>query len=58
MNLSNFQRKYAHCINRGMSIGSINALTDVNFDYDVFLPSKQMNLQRGLVWNRYHFYIR
>lgn len=51
--IDKFERKYQHHINFGLSVNSIIRLSDssrYNFDFDVWLPSKQMNLQRSLVW--------
>lgn len=52
--LSTFQKKYTHHINRDLSIHSFwNFFTErfgYELDFDVWLPSKQMNLQRPLVW--------
>lgn len=33
-----------------VSLSFVRNLKDKNIDYDVFLPSKNMNLQRGNVW--------
>lgn len=51
MKLSDFQKKYKHHCNKGLSFHVLSHLPELaNFDFDVWLPSKQMNLQRGLVW--------
>lgn len=53
MQLKDFQKKYKHSINKGLSYGCIDRLRDlVDFDFNVYLPSIQMNLQRDLVWSR------
>lgn len=51
MKLSDFQKKFKHHINPGMSydcIGNMRTWTD--FDFEVFLPTKGLNLQRELCW--------
>jgi uncharacterized protein with ParB-like and HNH nuclease domain len=51
MQLKDFDKKYRHSINKGLSFDKIGRLRDyVNFDFDVFLPTIGMNLQRELVW--------
>lgn len=53
LSINKFQRKYQHHINLELSMSPIIRLANVdryNFDFDVWLPSKQMNLQRPLVW--------
>ncbi len=52
MNLSDFQKKYTHPCNKGLSFHVLKRLSNIaNFDFNVFLPSIGKNLQRGLVWN-------
>lgn len=52
--LSTFQKKYTHHINRDLSMHTFwNFWTEkygYELDFDVWLESKQQNLQRPLVW--------
>lgn len=49
--LKQFQKKYTHHVNKGLSFHFLGRLEeDANWDFDVFLPTKGMNLQRDLVW--------
>ena len=51
--LSKFQRKYKHHINLGLVYIGIGKLKDwIDFDFDVYLPSKGKNLQRDLCWTQ------
>lgn len=51
LSLKYFQKKYIHHISKGLSFFGLNHLIeDTNFDFDVYLPSKGMNLQRDLCW--------
>lgn len=46
-----FQKKYTHHINKGLSFHYLGKLEGkANWDFDVFLPTKSLNLQRDLVW--------
>lgn len=52
LNLSRFQKKYKHHINRGLSYHHIRGLRSyIDFDFDVFLPTLGKNLQRPLCWS-------
>lgn len=47
-----FQKKYTHHINKGLSFHRLERFEEIaNWDFEVFLPSKGMNLQRELVWS-------
>ena len=49
--IKQFQKKYTHRVNKGLSFDRLGRLeSDANWDFDVFLPSKGINLQRDLVW--------
>lgn len=49
--LKQFQKKYTHHVNKGLSFHFLGRLEEwANWDFDVFLPTKGMNLQRDLVW--------
>jgi len=49
--LKQFQKKYTHHVNKGLSFHLLGRLEDIaHWDFDVFLPTKGMNLQRDLVW--------
>ncbi len=49
--IKQFQKKYSHHINKGLSFYWLGRLESIaNWDFDVFLPTKGMNLQRDLVW--------
>jgi len=51
ISLKTFQKKYNHHISKGLSFYKIsNWPENFNIDFDVFLPSKGLNLQRGYVW--------
>lgn len=51
ISLKTFQKKYTHHINKGLSFYKISNWPEYyNIDFDVFLPSKGLNLQRGYVW--------
>jgi len=51
MKLTDFQKKYKHHINKGLSFSDISRIRKyANFDFNVWLPTKGMNLQRELVW--------
>src|SRR5207302_783900 len=55
LNLSKFRPKLSFNINYGLSGFNLKYLMDkewYSIDFDVFLPSKNMNLQRGFVWTR------
>lgn len=52
---SDFSKKIRHGSNSGISLFNgfdlkRNGDHEIEFDFDVFLPTKHMNLQRGLVW--------
>lgn len=50
--LQKFQKKYSHHINQGLSYHHTSKLRNfIDFDFDVFLPTKGVNLQRDLCWN-------
>jgi len=50
--LSKFQKKYNHHINYGLSFHTIKYVREnTEFDFDVFLETKEKNLQRGFCWN-------
>jgi hypothetical protein len=49
--LSQFNKKYKHSVNKGLSFHILGRLEEgANWDFDVFLPTKGLNLQRDLVW--------
>lgn len=49
MKLSDFQKTFKHHINKGLSyFGTAKLRQRTNFDFDVFLPTKGLNLQRDL----------
>lgn len=49
--LKKFQKKYKHHINKGLSFHTLTWIRDIStFDFDVFLKTKDKNLQRPLVW--------
>lgn len=51
MKLSDFQKKFKHRINPAMSYDCIGKIRQwVDFDFDVYLPTKGVNLQRELCW--------
>lgn len=51
MKLSDFQKTFKHHINKGLSyFGTAKLRQRTNFDFDVFLPTKGLNLQRDLCW--------
>lgn len=51
ISLKDFDKKYNHKCNKGISFYHIGELRQfAEFDFDVFLPSKNQNLQRDLVW--------
>lgn len=51
--LSDFQKKYRHNVNHNLSFSHLGRLKRIaDLDFDVFLESRQMNLQRGLVWTQ------
>lgn len=51
MKISDFQKKYQHTSGKGLSYCILKELEDTAyFDFDVYLPTKGKNLQRGLVW--------
>lgn len=52
MNLSDFQPTYTHAINQRLTFTRVGKFFAGRFflDFDVFLPSKGLNLQRPLVW--------
>jgi uncharacterized protein with ParB-like and HNH nuclease domain len=53
ISLKDFDKKYKHICNKGLSFYHIGTLRSfVSFDFDVFLPSKNLNLQRDLVWTK------
>ena len=43
-------RRFNGHINKGLSIGKTKEMLLLDFDMDVFLPTRNMNLQRPLVW--------
>jgi len=48
-----FRTEFTFTINRGLGGIDVEDLLNKKYyqlDFDVYLPSKQMNLQRGLVW--------
>jgi len=52
MKLTDFQKKYNHHINTNLSFYILSKLRETtHFDFDVYLPTKGKNLQRGLVWS-------
>jgi uncharacterized protein with ParB-like and HNH nuclease domain len=51
MEISDFQKKFKHHINHNLSFLWLSRLSDIaELDLDVYLPTKDKNLQRGLVW--------
>jgi hypothetical protein len=51
ISLKDFDKKYSHSCNKGLSFYHIGALRQhVEFDFDVFLSTRNQNLQRDLVW--------
>ena len=51
--IANFQPKYKHHVNRGLSLHTVVYIFEnYNFDFEVFLPTYGINLQRGLVWSK------
>ena len=49
--LDKFTPKYEHSINKGLSFHTLKYVRDnFDFDFDVFLKSKNKNLQRELCW--------
>lgn len=54
--LDYFRKKYKHGINKGICMFDIvhylNDTFDIKLDFDVWLESRQMNLQRGLCWSQ------
>jgi hypothetical protein len=51
LTLSYFQKKYKHHINKGLSFLHVRYVREnIDFDFDVYLPSIGKNLQRPLVW--------
>ena len=51
ISLKTFQKKYTHQISKGLSFYKISDWPEYyNIDFDVFLPTKGLNLQRGFVW--------
>lgn len=51
LSLSRFQKKYKHHINLGVSFHILKRIvSDIEFDFDVYLPSIGKNLQRPLCW--------
>lgn len=46
-----FVKKYKHTVNKGLSFWRLSGLeAKANWDFEVFLPTKGINLQRDLVW--------
>ncbi len=54
LGLSTFRKKLPFNINYGMADIDIKTLInrEIEIDFDVFLPSKGKNLQRGFVWTK------
>lgn len=51
MKLSDFQKKYRHHISKGLSFHHISRIRErMDLDFNVYLPSKGMDLQRELCW--------
>lgn len=51
ISLKLFQKKYSHHINKGLSFHTLEWVRDsYQFDFDVFLKSKNKNLQRDFCW--------
>lgn len=51
ISIKTFQKKYNHHINRGLSFTGLLRYPELaKWDFEVFLPTKGMNLQRDLVW--------
>lgn len=52
MNLSDFQPTYTHAINQRLTFTRVSGFFTGRFflDFNVFLPTKGINLQRPLVW--------
>lgn len=52
MNLKDFRKDIGFTVRKNSSLENVGYMVRHNyrFDYDVYLPTKKMNLQRGLVW--------
>lgn len=51
ISLKTFQKKYTHHINKGLSFYKISEWPEYfKIDFNVFLPTKGLNLQRDFVW--------
>lgn len=51
LTLSYFQKKYKHHINKSLSFYHVRHVREnIDFDFDVYLPSIGKNLQRPLIW--------